>query len=314
MVLTLDWVKKTIDDQKNLYYFDFRYKKDTNYSALEAALQTINYIVSNYPKPYRLYLSGGVDSQAMLYAWHISGQAYETYSARYNYNLNQHDLIALETFANLYNININFFDFNLIDFLKDEHHYYAKTYLTGSPQFTSFMKMVSMQESGTAIMSGNFLQTVEAKKFINHPCKNGIGLYHYARKKNNNFIPFFFLEQPYLAYAFTPNTYVNQFIDCYGNISNDGTNLDYELGRIAPYFTKVAYYTSHGFPVLHQYKKLNGFELVKNFYDDNYEAPANHKLLRTSYQKSTRVFDLLYRNKYEVAISKIIYNATSGLL
>lgn len=319
MVLALDWVKKTIDDERKTYYFDFRFRKNNNYSALEASQHTIKYIVENYPPPYRLYLSGGVDSQAMLYAWHISGIEYETYSAVYNYNLNEHDLVALKNFADIYKIHINFVDFDLIGFLRDEHDFYAKTYLTGSPQFTAFMKMVSLQETGTAIMSGNFLQLheidyLEDKKYTNYPCKNGIGLYHYARKTNKNFIPFFFLEQPSLAYAFTWTDYVKQFITSYGNFETTHTTIDLDLAQLTPYLLKCAFYQSHGFPVLRQYKKMNGFEKVKKFYDENYEIPKHtHKLERLNTQKSQRVFDVLYRNNYEVYLSKTAYQTAGGL-
>lgn len=319
MILPLDWVKKNIDDENQTYYFDFRYNNNNNYSAFESSQLTIKYIIDNYPPPYRLFLSGGVDSQAMLYAWHKSGIEYETYSAVYNYNLNEHDLVALKNFASLHKISVNFVDFDLIGFLRDEHDFYARTYLTGSPQFTCFMKMVSLQEHGTSIMSGNFLQLHEIdymkdKKYTNYPCKNGIGLYHYARKAKNNFIPFFFLEQPYLAYAFTLTDYVEQFIRSYGNFEPDHATLDLQLARLTPYLLKCAFYQSHGFPVLRQYKKLNGFEEVKKFYDDNYEVPANvHKLEKLSTQHSTRVFDLLYRNKYEVNIARTKYLTAGGL-
>lgn len=320
MILPLDWVTKTIDDDRKIYYFDFRFDKNTDYLALEASQHTIKYIVNSYPPPYRLYLSGGVDSQAMLYAWHLSGIEYETYSAVYNHNLNEHDLVALKNFADIYKIHINFVDFDLISFLRDEHDFYAKTYLTGSPQFTSFMKMVSLQEQGTAIMSGNFLQRQESgfmenKKYTNYPCKNGIGLYHYARKTNKNFIPFFFLERPELAYAFTLTDYVNQFMLNYGNIESTNSVLENDLGKLVPYLIKNALYQSHGFPVLRQYKKLNGFEKVKDFFDENYTVPDNiaNKLQRIHLQTSKRVFDVLYRNRYEVRLAQTNYYVTGGL-
>lgn len=316
MTLPLEWVKKTIDDHNKIYYFDLRYKKEVHYTALEAAQRTIKYIVENYPQPYRLYLSGGIDSQAMLYAWNISGVEYETYSAVYNYNLNDHDLVAIRAFADIHNIKINFVDFDLIDFFKTEHDYYAKTYLTGSPQFTSFMKMVSLQEEGTAIMSGNFLQCPDIdsnknKIYSNYPCKNGMGLYHYARKTNKNFIPFFFLERPELAYAFEVTNYVKQFIENYGDFRPDLPS--FEASHVIPYLLKGAYYKAHGFPVLEQYKKLNGFEKVKNFYDENYTVPDDyHKLERVRTQTSTRVFDILYRNRYEVKISNLKHMMSVG--
>jgi len=319
MPLPLEWVKKIIDDDKKVYYFDYRLEKQHNYSALEAAQKNIEYIVNHFPKPYNLYLSGGIDSQAMLYAWHLSGQEYEAYSAKYNYDLNSNDLKALQSFAKIYNIKINYFDFDLINFLKEEHDFYANTYLTGSPQFTAFMKMASLKEDGTVIMSGNFLQTTNSEKnfsknYLNYPCKNGIGLYHFARKTGKNFIPFFWLEQPEVAYAFTENEYVKQFYDLYGNISTMGTNVDPELSKLSPYVLKVALYQSHGFPVLRQPTKLNGFEEIKKFYDQYYEVPTEYDLFqKINKNYSNRVFDVLYRNKYEAKLKKVTYGVNVGL-
>jgi hypothetical protein len=279
----LDWVHVT--KVGSIFTFDFRHHNKKNVPALGAAHQTIYHIINNYPPPYTLYLSGGVDSQAMLYAWHTSGVEYQTYSAVYNFESNRYDLFALERFAKLHNIKINFQDFDLINFLETEHDAYANNYICGSPQITTFMKLSDLIPEGTAIFSGNFIHN--GNVFLS---SNNFGLYHYGKKSYKSIVPFFFMETMDLAYSFTNNDYT------------DTIKADY--GR------RVALYQSHGFPVLRQKEKQNGFEKIKEYYDENppRQPSVQERMVRTDGQVSVRNFDLLYRNKYERKFSNYKYN------
>lgn len=279
----IDWVPVT--KVEDTYTFDFRCTKEISLSALSAAHLTIFDIVKKYPQPYTLYLSGGVDSQAMLYAWHTSGVKFSTFTAVYNHDLNKHDLLPLEAFSKLHQIEIDYKKFDLFNFLETEHDYYANTYFCGSPQITTFMKLASLTKKGTAIMSGNFIRLK-----VGIPDSNNAGLFHYNKLANKNFIPWFFLESMDLAHGFAIN--------------------DYALDISDPYYHKVALYQSHGFPVLPQQEKQNGFEKVKEWYDENAEVnlTVQDRLTRKVGQTSNRNFDILYRNKYEAKFSYIKYN------
>lgn len=306
--LPLNWAVKRICDENKEYFFDYTATKNIDISPITAALKCIDEITKKCPPPYKLYLSGGVDSQAMLYAWHLSGVPYLTYSAVYNHNLNDHDLVTLRRFSEFHNIKINFVNFNLFEFLEKEHDYYARTYYSGSPQFTSFIKMVESQNEGTAIMSGNFLMPLVSDSNLKRrlgfaPSRNSLAMFHYARFKKKNFIPWFFLETEELAHSFKSNEYTESFFSQIKEISGHNiTNLE-------KYRIKVAYYQSHGFPVLPQLVKYNGFEKVKEWYDVNYEykITAKDRVVRTGDQNSYRTFDLLYRNKYEVMLNSHKY-------
>lgn len=287
----LDWVK--FEQNKKEFTFDFRIEDTITKSALSAAHYTINKIVQNYPPPYTLFLSGGVDSQAMLHAWHTSGIPYKTCSAVYNFNSNHHDLLSLKAFASLYNIHVNFMDFDLIDFLETKHDEFANNFICGSPQITAYMRMVELYNAGTAIMSGNFIMPGGATSLG----PNQIGLYHFAKKTTIPFIPYFFIETKELAYSFKMNDYVKEIT----------TNILKEDDR--GYHAKVALYQSHGFPVLTQPKKLTGFEKIKDYYDTNSPRVPNVKdKLGAGIAASARNFDLLYRNKYEGKFSQYKYH------
>lgn len=277
--------------KKNLYCNFKKTDKIKTLSALDAASYTINYITNNYPEPYTLYLSGGVDSQAMLYAWKISGVPFDTFSAIYNNHFNLHDLKHLKLFADKHNIKIKFKDFDVITFLETEHPNYANQYLCGSPQITTFMKLADLTKMGTVIMSGNFI-----RRFNGLPDANNFALYNYGEFSKKYFVPWFFLETGELAHAFTTS-------------DEELIYLTEGKSNIGGYRTKVALYQHNGFPVIEQEDKLNGFEILKEYYDTNPPSypSIQDKLFRTSNQISTRNFDLLYRNKYEAQFSQYKY-------
>jgi len=278
------WVKTS---HKNAtFYFDFRKNKEHTIHALDAAINTVVYICQNYPPPYTLLLSGGVDSQAMLWAWHKSNAPYKTLSAVYNNNLNEHDLLTIRSFAATYNIDLNFIDFDLFNFLETEYNSYSEKFLCGSPQICTLMKIADEVKEGTVIMSGNFIQSNK----VNIP-QNVAGLWHYKRLSERPVVPFFFLETEDLAWAFNEHS-------C-SNFKEGGS-----------YNTKVATFQHYNFPVIPQEKKYNGFEKVKEWFDTNYTKPipVENRIARIQGQGSNRIFDLLYRNKYEVKFAQYKYS------
>ena len=292
----LSWTnpKKVGDD----YYFTFKYKKDDNrLSALEAAQHTIEYITQNYPAPYTLYLSGGVDSQAMLYAWHKSGVPYKTFSATYNQSLNDYDIHNLREFSAQHNINIDYHDFDLISFLENEHDYYANEYRCGSPQITTFMKLADLTTEGTVIFSGQYIMKEKQNGNLGIPDRNNWSLYHYGIKSNKNIVPFFFLETNELAYAFDVMLPEIQVFHTPGS-----------------YMDKVKCFQLNGFPVIEQEQGFNGFEKIKIMYDTNPPRlpTVQEKISKLPSQTSTRNFDVLYRNKYEVSFIKYKYVARAS--
>lgn len=289
--MPLEWTNPRKEDQ--IYYFDFSSNEEKFINGLEAAIFTVEKIVSSYPPPYILFLSGGVDSQAMLYAWIKSNKPFQTFSARYNENLNDYDLKELDLFSKMYKININFYNFDLIKFLETEHKDYSSRYFCGSPQITTMMKLADLQNKGTIILSGNFIQKIH-DVYHGLPLKNQYGLYHYSKLSGKNVVPFFFLETSELAHAFKINKHLKIF--------DKHQDLD-------GYKNKILLYLAHGFPIIPQVKKYNGFEKIKEIYDVNSPRPPTieERLQFCENQVSRRNFDLLYRNKYEKKVSNIKY-------
>jgi len=281
----IDWVD--IKNHNHDYTINYSKKSNIKIAALDAAIFTIDHIYKNYPEPYTLFLSGGIDSQAMLYAWIKSGKKFNTFSGVYNFDLNAHDLENLKIISNLWNVDINFTKFNLLNFLNTEYNQYADLYRCASPHICGYMKMSEKVNHGTVIFSGNYVYN---NMFID---RNNFGLYKFAKISNKNMVPFFFMETEELAYSFEQN--------------RDELKLYTSDKETYPY--KVRIYQSNGFPVIPQSIKFTGFEKIKEYYDLNFENPYKNKLqyYLTAKQKSTRIFDLLYRNKNEYIFGKDKY-------
>jgi hypothetical protein len=259
----------------NEVILDFRVPVTPTQNPIDSAKFTVDYIIKNYPAPYTLLVSGGIDSQAMLWAWIISKKEFSIVSAKYNYNLNDHDLNTLKEFCQKYSVNLKFVNFDLFKFLENDLNFYANKYRCSSPQICAYMKIADTIQNGTVIFSGNFLSPTGAAI-----TNTTLGLFNYSNESGRPTIPFFFLETPALAYS---------FLSFFKKI-NIGDS----------YLEKTLMYQEGGFPIIPQKQKYTGFEQVKDYYDINFQhlVTVKHKLL-SSNNHSKRVFDVLYRNHYE---------------
>ena len=286
----MDWVKTIYDP--NTLTLDFS-ADVIDLFPLDAGIYTVNYIIKNYPPPYTLMLSGGIDSQAMLWAWHNSGHKFNTLSARYNHDLNSHDLTTLEKFSSQHQIPITFVNFDLFDFLENEYDKWATEYNCSSPQICAYMKISSLAHSGTRIFSGNYI--VNSDVPVDYTL---LGIKRYSEITNIPIIPFFFLATPEIAYSFV-------------KIVKPAPSITYDEN--SDYMNDIMSYQQGGYPVIPQKRKYTGFENVKDYYDQHYKnrVTAKHKLM-ISKNPSRRVFDILLRHPYETKLKtpklKIITN------
>jgi hypothetical protein len=271
------WVK--IKDQ--LVDFTVSEFKETVKSPIQAAVEAVDDIVKNYPPPYNLFVSGGIDSQAMLYAWKISNHPFNVYTFRYNETYNIHDIKTLFLFCERESIPYTIVDFDYFKFLEEEYDGIAKNYKCSSPQISMHIKMASMF-TGTNVFSGNFLTTGAA--VLSHAI---LGIYRYSiTSEGKNTIPYFFLHTPELAYS------MHGFKQ--GNF--DEMN---ELER-SGYRRKAHAYNLVGFPVIPQEGKFTGFEKFKEHYDSHtYVKDDPKNRLKFGNKASARPFDWLFRYPYE---------------
>ena len=266
--------------KNNILDFTVSEFKDIVNSPLLAAIDAVNDIVASYPPPYNLFVSGGIDSQAMLYAWHKSKHPFNAYVFRYNEDFNWHDIQTLPKFCEQEQIEYTIVDFDYIKFLNDEYDCIAKRYKCSSPQISMHIKMSSMFD-GTNIFSGNFLFPNSA--LLSYAI---LGIYRYSlTPEGKNTIPYFFLHTPELAYSLNCFTHDGDFIN--------------ELDREG-YIRKANKYRLAGFPVIPQEKKFTGFEKFKEHYDSHtHVLEDNANRIKFFGKASRRPFDWLFRYPYE---------------
>lgn len=271
------WVKVT--DQ--LVDFTVSEFKETVKSPIQAAVEAVNDIVKNYPPPYNLFVSGGIDSQAMLYAWKTSNHPFNVYTFRYNQTYNIHDIKTLFLFCERESIPYTIVDFDYFKFLEEEYDGIAKKYKCSSPQISMHIKMASMF-TGTNVFSGNFLLQVSA--VLSHAI---LGIYRYSRtNEGKNTIPYFFLHTPELAYSMH-------------GFKQDNFDKINELEKLG-YRRKARVYNLVGFPVIPQEQKFTGFEKFKEHYDSHtYVKDDPKNRLKFGNKDSARPFDWLFRYPYE---------------
>lgn len=278
-----DWIRYGWTKNLNSVHTDYasfvidysNYNIQKQYTAIDSALYTVHKIVEEYPPPYTLMCSGGVDSQSMLYAWLKSGQDFTVISTRYVSNgvwFNDYDLNDLDKFATKHNIQIKYIDLDILNFLENELSHIAKKYDCDSPQICTHIRMTDSIDRGTILFSGN----VTGPDYGNTLDYTLMGMHRFALslKEQRHVIPFFFIHTPELVYSFT------------------SAYLTPEEKRVENKFTV---YSKNGFDIVKPDKKYTGFESLKNYYDQfQNRVDARSKLLYSS-MPSKRVFDLLFR-------------------
>ena len=241
-----------------------------------AALRAVENITKNYPAPYTLLCSGGIDSQFMIWAWKISGKEFSILLFDYD-GKNYHDTKTLIEFCERENLNLGIDNFDVDTFISSaEYIEMAKRYTCASPHILTYIKF-SQGVPGTILMSGNYIGGMQCG--LNYTI---LGLQRYASIDRGSFIPFFLMHDPELAYSFF--SYDTEFKKTY--FEDTGHQL-------SDYDAKYSAYRWAGAPVIKQEKKYTGFEKIKESYD-NAVVPIK---LRLQYQNksSKRPFDLLYR-------------------
>lgn len=292
------WFKAYRDSQPhsngrfNPLVLDFRSNENLGGSAMVNAIAAVRRVVGQYPAPYTLLISGGADSQVMLWAWLQSGVPFS--AVHYTYGSNTQDTAWAIQFCAQHSIPLDVREFNVHKFINSPDLIdMAKRYDCTSPQILSYIRFVQ-DHPETCVMAGNFVQAQSAG--INWTI---YGLERFSRLDKPNFVPFFLLSTPRLAYSFY-NFDVKYKYELYEN----GTIRD-------DYTTKIRSYKSAGFPIIPQTEKLTGFEEIKVFYD-SFHVPLNLRL-QWADMPSKRPFDLLYRySLYQHIGGK--YSETSRLI
>lgn len=251
-------------------------------NSLDYSAEAIQKVTENYKPPYHLMVSGGIDSQAMILAWKMSNVDFTVNTVRYlskNIFFNFHDLRTLYDLCSLQGINIREYSLDIINFLNTELKFYSDISECYSPQICTYMKFADLFQSGTLIFSGNICR----KQMMTGYSWDQLGLQRYADYLDKiqcavKILPFFLAYTPELNYSFKLKMQTWE----------SGTNA-------FSYINKVNLYKDNGFNVIPQPKKFNGFEELKNFYDNFVVKITKKQKMIYSILPSNRNFDYLFR-------------------
>ena len=233
------------------------------------AVSQFQYIYESTGKTPIVTLSGGIDSQAVMYAAAKSKVPFEVVSMRFNKDLNSHDLITGQELAKSLGITIRYIDINIIQFYTTGKYLdYIDPYQNSSPQMAALLWMYEQITSNNNIIIGT------GNPIIKHASGwSGMNNYtlfaweRFCQIKDFAMIGFFWWYSPAL------------FGSLYTETAED-------FASVEPYEFKCDIYKKNGFKIIPQSGKQNGFENVK-------------KVFFELYPKTTTPYDTFYRYPHQ---------------
>ena len=266
-----------------------------------ASQQTLKSIIEHYPAPYYLCLTGGVDSQAMLYVWHKTVGTHPDVipvSFLYNERCNEYDQVGITDICTKYGYHRQIRSFDLMEFIDSgECTQYQIKHFTQSPQMAAWIKMTESLQSGTVIMSGELTYDRTPTAMI----PNHFGVREYAQNLNLSdsdlcYIPFFFEHDYDIA-----TSHWHQIKKIKYQASDYIDQLDRGHFKSMYLNKKVKKYHTVGFPVIPQNLgpsgRCSGFEKFKDLYDETheYDRDVRMKSVSSYTEPSDRKFDVNLR-------------------
>ena len=215
-------------------------------------------------------LSGGVDSQAVAFAFKMAGTPVRFLRGRYNGGLNDHDIHSSDAFYDAHRIEIEDVEVDILGFHDNELLDWGKRYSCSSPHILCHMKLASIAR-GPVVFSGC---VVSPDGIVGGLGYQTFGLERYARLSGQPVIGYFLTHDSHLHYAM-------------GRVP---AALDASL---PVYERKCRIYQESGFPVMPQPEKFHGFEKVKDHYDDRVISLRDR--LKHKASSSSRPYDMLFR-------------------
>ena len=275
----MDFVQIDYDNNLNCT-INLKGLKQPNKPTTDIAVDAVKRITQYYPPPYTLFASGGVDSQAMIWSWYLSGVDFNVVTVCYENNFNRHDIKNLEEFCKTYSIPLNYLNFEVLAFLENMEEYVVK-YKCISPHICTHMAFSNLVPEGTVLFSGNplFLPKPPYYRRITYLSNTVLGLHRFSQISRPTLIPFFLHHDYGLAPAFDRNNEVAE--------------------GLPGYEYKCKIYQNHGFPVVAQQQKYTGFEIIKDWCDDNLSHRVTNEMKnKYKFFPSKRTFDILYRYRW----------------
>ncbi len=256
---------------------------------------------------YRLYLSGGIDSQFTASVLKQLGLKFNTviFDLQWDYvTVNSHDLLVAKRFAELNGIEYEIKTINLKELFESEEYVdLAIKYRIDSPQIAVHMKMLEVGNNDSDInMLGGDVPVLKYSKITGQAAPSAnmskslvtcvlSGYYMFGQVNNVPVIKDLFRESDELLYAATLHNV--SVLENY-KIYFDETNIRRSLNSVY----KKIYYESLGASILDPMIKSTGFETLKkklmeetgiyNRFDQLYRFPLEKLVMQYPWSKNLR--------------------------
>lgn len=209
------------------------------------------------PTPIQLCLSGGVDSEAMAYAFLQEKVPFEPVVFRFKYGFNDHDIGDAFKYLRRWGQHPRVLEVDAVAYFESSQFWEdAQTYHCISPQLClhiHFLKMLS----GCPVLSWNCpnLEIQQGREAgLGLPQEKYWAFRNYFDQSDRAGVPFFFLYTPELAASFLR-------LPLTRNLRKDPASRNFG------YAEKCESYRQGGFPVVDRAAKLTGFEMLRSHYD-----------------------------------------------
>lgn len=245
---------------------------------------TVRKLYEHYQQlgPFQLFMSGGIDSEAMALSFLAESIPVRAMIGRYNGvgrgGLNEPDYKHAVSFCQEHNIPFDYFDVDLDDFFLNQkkHLEYAKLDDCRSPQLAIHLHIFE-NTKGFPLVASNPTDIIEAphlnSPFLGFPGEpHGSYGRHFHRLKRPA-IPYFFHATPELTYSFfaTPQ-FRKEITEALRQLRPYVWDnfLKRKPQAFSSYEGKVLKYQQGGFNVQARDYKRTGFEEVKGYFQEKF--------------------------------------------
>lgn len=220
--------------------------------------------------PLKLFLSGGIDSEAMSRAFMAARVPFSAVIGRYNHDMNKHDFETAITFCREHAIEVEYVDVDVYRFLEDGRHLeYGRELGCRSPQIAVHLHMLD-QVRGFPVLGGNPIYLalsnpneiirseasaapLDVNQIIGLPGQTHAVYLRYFEKRKREGEAFFFQSSPELLFSFL---YLDETLSAMARGE-----------QIHDYRMKCRMYQDGGFAVEARADKYTGFEEYRIEYD-----------------------------------------------
>lgn len=272
----LEYLKDTININLDISEDDVLRVSTTPIEEIKRnAILSASKVVGNNPV---ICLSGGIDSQAMLYMWEEQNIPYTAVTFDFGNGFNSHELEDAQRYATLHNIPLKIIKLDVMRFLSRDLKKFVKEYDMLSPQFSVhayFLETIRKLGYTGAVFGGNGLVPTEDSLDFRLTETQLLDLEKYSTNSGFPVLPSFLNFDKDLCIALALGTPLNEYDH---NPENPASKINYDpiLRSLVPvveisakikYQSKIQSYKNIGCQIVPQDFKKTGFEQIKDYYN-----------------------------------------------